>query len=304
MNGQLNYDVTDLFYVSNGRITKIVDFSSDNSLGHAIELYSQRKYDEAFKLFRKLAYERYTNFDAQYYTVVMELKGQGCKYMSKKFRDTEIAWFITRNTLAGREDAVKLAMSFVLDETKLDIIHYGDKWYDHMIRICQPAASGRTVVFDKKSITVGVIDERGKQIVPFGKYDAVYPYHDGRALVRSKTTKMWGYIDENGREAIPLIYEDGCLEFHRGRVFCYKDDTVYLVDAEGKVLKTLYGYKLMALVPSCAKYVMLNNGSGADIFDYDGNLYKEGIVSFETNYALGNIHAVSKDDAVDYRIEW
>src|SRR5574344_1746758 len=44
LNGSLEYNINDLFIVLNDKIIKIVDFTSDNSIGRAIALYSHRKY--------------------------------------------------------------------------------------------------------------------------------------------------------------------------------------------------------------------------------------------------------------------
>lgn len=99
LSGKLVYNLTDIFYVREGKITKIIDYSSDNSLGKALELYSNRKYDEAFKMFRKLAYADYGNFDAQYYMVVMEIKKQGCGFLDKKFETRKLLGLSQRITM-------------------------------------------------------------------------------------------------------------------------------------------------------------------------------------------------------------
>lgn len=66
VQGSLNYSGCDLFFVRGGQITKIVDFNDNNSFARAIQLYSAHKYDEAFQLFRKLAYSVPENYVVQY----------------------------------------------------------------------------------------------------------------------------------------------------------------------------------------------------------------------------------------------
>ena len=150
LSGKLVYNLTDIFYVREGKITKIIDYSSDNSLGKALELYSNRKYDEAFKMFRKLAYADYGNFDAQYYMVVMEIKKQGCGFLDKKVRDKEVTWFIAKNYFAHNQNAVNLATKFPLDEKQMDYAHFATL-YEWMIRCKQPAESGLMMSFRNQS---------------------------------------------------------------------------------------------------------------------------------------------------------
>lgn len=305
LSGNLCYNITDIFYVRDGMISKIIDYSSDYSLGKALELYSKKKYDEAFKLFRKLAYDDFGNFDAQYYMVVMEIKKQGCASLDKKFRDKEIAWFTLKNVLARQQNAMKLVVKFPIDDRELDYAHYSSL-YEWIVRCKQPAQSGLMMSFDSKTLTAGFINEIGKQVVPYGKYSVAYPFHEGRSLVVSKVTQKCGFIDENGNEAVPIIYQNAICDFYKGRTWCLKDGAAYLVDNQGKVLKTVQGYSGISTYAPSGRYAMLYKSETTfDIYDYDGNLCYEDYTSWFFEASQGLVKMVKEDSPdIYYRIEW
>lgn len=83
-NKNLKFFGSDLFWVRGNMITNILDNSDDVSIGKAVRLYSQRKYNEAFKMFRALAYQDVFNYEAQYYMVVMEIKSRAVIFLLHK----------------------------------------------------------------------------------------------------------------------------------------------------------------------------------------------------------------------------
>ena len=304
LSGKLVYNLTDIFYVREGKITKIIDYSSDNSLGKALELYSNRKYDEAFKMFRKLAYADYGNFDAQYYMVVMEIKKQGCGFLDKKVRDKEVTWFIAKNYFAHNQNAVNLATKFPLDEKQMDYAHFATL-YEWMIRCKQPAESGLMMSFDAKALTCGYVNEQGKIVIPH-RYMTAYPFHEGRALVISKETKQCGFIDKEGNEAVPMIYQNAICDFYKGRTYCCKDKAAYLVDNQGKVIKVIQGYPYLNTIQPVGKYAMLfKTEKTFDIYDYNGNLCYQDYTDWSFNSITGlvTMKKTGADD-IQYKIEW
>ena len=303
LSGKLVYNVTDIFYVREGKITKIIDYSSDNSLGKALELYSNRKYDEAFKMFRKLAYADYGNFDAQYYMVVMEIKKQGCGFLDKKVRDKEVTWFIAKNYFAHNQNAVNLATKFPLDEKQMDYAHFSTI-YEWMIRCKQPAQSGLMMSFDRKSLLCGFVNESGKIVVPH-KYKTAYPFHEGRALVVSNVTNRCGFINENGEETVPMIYQNAICDFYKGRTWCVKDGDAYLVDNQGKVLKTILKHGKLCTFAPVGRYAMLFKTDRVfDIYDYNGNLCYEDFTSWSFDSRDGIVIMSDNSNIVRYKIEW
>lgn len=305
LSGKLFYNTTDIFFVRDGKITKIIDYSSDNSLGKAIELYSMKKYDEAFKIFRQLAYADFGNFDAQYYMTVMEIKNQGCGYLDKHFRDKELTWFITKNYLGKNEKAIQLAFKFPLDEDKLDYIHFPGV-YEWMVRCKQPAQCGLMASSDAKTKSVGFVNEKGNVVIPYGQYSIAYPFHEGRALVCSLVTNKCGFVDENGNEAVPLIYQNAICDFYKGRTWCLKDNAAYLVDNQGKVLQIVPGYSGLVTYAPVGKYAMLwKNDKEFDIYDYNGNICHKGYSSWNFSSITGLV-TMKKSGAPDiqYKIQW
>lgn len=306
LRGQLAYDITDMFFVRDGKITKIVDYSSDESLGKALELYSNHSYDEAFRIFRKLAYADYTNFDAQYYMVVMELKGQGCGHISKKFRNQELSWFIVQNFYANNKEAIKLSMKFPVDDTKLSY-SYHSHYRDWMYWCKQPANSDRMMSYDAKSNSCGFIDSNGKLVIPYKKYKFAFPFHDGLSLVFSKVTGYCGFIDKNGTEQVPVIYQNAICDFYNGRTWCTKDGNAYLIDKQGKVMKIVEGHPYVSSFMPAGKYAALyKNESTYDIYDYDGNLCYKDYTSWSYNSSNGLVTMTngSGSDNVQYKATW
>lgn len=305
LKGALNFNVTDLYYLREGKITKIIDYTSENSLGKAIELYSQKKYDEAFRIFRHLAYAEYSNFDAQYYLMIMEYKKQGCAFLDKKIRDKELLWFLYKNYLATHKPTMDFAIRVPMDESKLDYAHYPNS-FEWVLRCQQPMQAGLMMSFDPKTLSAGFVNERGELVVPYNKYKAAYPFHNGRALVVSKVTGKCGFIDNLGNEAVPMIYQNAISSFYKGKTWCVKDGDAYLVDEQGKVITVVYDHPNLSTLAPSGKYAMLyKDNKTFDIYDYYGNLCYSDYTSWTFSGTTG-IVTMKKEGAPDiqYKIKW
>jgi hypothetical protein len=241
-SGVINYKGTDLFFCRGGQITKIEDFNNKNSLSNAIALYSDHKYDEAFDLFRKIAYANPNNYDAQYYTAVMEIKKQGCGKLDAKVRDMEAAWWITRGVVSNsfnqewsKEKMSKIYVRFDIKEDPLPYNTHGQDFYI-MSLISKRLVTEGLMVYKKKGL-YGFMNESGKIVVPC-KYSLVYPFDkDGLALVVNN--EKIGYINNIGEEIIPIIYKTGVPQFKDGKTYVILDDKLLLIDKTGKVLKEI-----------------------------------------------------------------
>lgn len=55
MQGYLNYNIRNLFYVRGNNITKIIDYTGEQTLGKGIEYYSEGNYKDAIIVFHNLA---------------------------------------------------------------------------------------------------------------------------------------------------------------------------------------------------------------------------------------------------------
>lgn len=255
-------------------------------------------------MFRKLAYADFGNFDAQYYMVVMEIKKQGCGFLDKKVRDKELTWFIAKNCYAHDYLTVELADKFHPDEKQIDYTYY--PLYEWILRCKQPAQSGLMMSFDTKTMSAGFVNESGQLVIPYGKYSVAFPYHEGRSLVVSKVTEQCGFIDDKGHEAVPMIYQMAIADFYKGRTWCIKNESAYLIDNQGKVLKNISGYAFIIPHAPVGKYAMLFKADhDFDIYDYNGNLCYEDYTSWSFNSITGLV-TMKKEGAPDvqYKIEW
>lgn len=269
-NGDIDYNGTDLFFVRGGQITKIIDFGGDNSLAAAIRLYSSHQYEEAFRIFRKLAYEDPNNYDAQYYTAVMEIKRQGCGFLSKKVRDIEAAWWVTRGTLSWYSERFdKLYARFTVDETLLPFSRNKD-FYVYCLSMEKLVTEG-LMAYQVKG-KYGYINEQGNVVIPC-KYDIVLPFwKNGRAWVK-KDGKI-GYIDKQGNEVVRVQYDHGMSEFIEGKTFVLLNGSLLLIDEQGNLLKAAgEGYDSLARKFYRGKAYAHNVSSGMwDLYDTDGNM--------------------------------
>ncbi|MDE7441846.1 MAG: WG repeat-containing protein [Muribaculaceae bacterium] len=235
--GDFRYDGTNLFFVRGKQITKIEDFNDDNSLARAIALYSEKRYEEAFRLFRKLAYKNPANFEAQYYTAIMEIKKQGCRYLSPKVRDLEAAWWIVRGVVGNpppliKDRMTKLYVRFNIDETPLPFNTFGKSIYLNSIETKQLVSEG--LMAYKKKGKYGFLNEEGKTVIPC-IYDAVWPFDKkGHALVLKDN--MYGYINKVGELIIPNIYEGGLDFFQGNKTMMLREGELYILNDRGEVL--------------------------------------------------------------------
>lgn len=237
VSGDFWFEGTNLFFVRGDQITKIEDFKDENSLSRAIGLYSLGKYDEAFKLFRKLAYQHPDNYEAQYYTAIMEIKKQGCKELSGKVRDMEAAWWIVRGTVGQSPSWIKDRMSklynrFSINEKVLPFNTFGKSIYLNSLETRQLISEG--LMCYKKDRKYGYMDESGKVVIPC-VYDVACPFDKlGHALVGKKG--KFGYINRRGEVIIPIIYDSAIESFQNGKTMVVKDGELQILSETGEVL--------------------------------------------------------------------
>lgn len=288
--GAINFSGSDLFFVRDGQITKIVDFKDDNSIAKAIALYSSHKYEEAFRLFRKLAYEDPNNFDAQYYTAVMEIKKQGCSYLNSKVRDLEAAWWITRGVVSNsiqkewsKERMAKLYMRFDIDETPLPFNTHGKNEYIFSLMVRKLVSNGLMAYKNKKGL-YGFMNESGEIVVPC-TYSLVRPFDNTGHAVVVKNGKV-GYIDKKGNVIVPIKYESGLNEFVDGKTFVILDGNLLIIDDQGNVIKEVgKGYDTVDGIMSegivCAHHKV---SKLFYIHDFQGNIISVEKENYSTDY--------------------
>ena len=264
ISGSLNMKFSNVFWVRKGKITKIE--SDDSKMSQAQKAYASRNYETAFSLSREAAYENFTNYDAQYYTALMEIYKDGCKgIMSDEIRDYEAyIWIIHIISYATdyslREKAANIILAYSMN-AKPDPTAA-------LIAFNKPMESDRLLFFDKNS-KYGYKDKYGKVVIP-SIYKAAFPFSDGRAAVITESgTKC--YIDNNGN-VVTSAYDGICIHFYMGRSFVLTNNTVYLIDKFDKRLVILKD-KYTKIEAGFGKYAYLYRTDGLiDVYNFSGNL--------------------------------
>ncbi len=74
---------------------------------------------------------------------------------------------------------------------------------------------GEVTVVEHSDYKWGVIDSKGNEIVPFGKYDWIEGFEQGLCRVKvgkqssnlANNDNKWGIINEKGEEVLPCVYD-------------------------------------------------------------------------------------------------
>lgn len=309
-NKNLKFFGSDLFWVRGKMITNILDNSDDISIGKAIRLYAMKRYEEAFRMFRTLAYQDVFNYEAQYYTAVMELKNQGCSFLAPEVRDAECLWLCTKSfVVSNQSESCKnmnsLFLRFTMDERKN--VYFGMDRYKWTFLFYKLINQGlmpfRKVIGDYYKY--GFMKEDG-QIVVQPEYEIAFPFgRNGLALVQKNS--KYGFIDTTGKVVIPFgAFDSYCRGFNNGNNIVCKDNTAYLINKEGNIIKTLVtGHtKMYCSTDYYGNYLVVQESIDSGmryIFKSDGELFWKGnAVGYNVSLISGNI--AMGDDTPDNNI--
>lgn len=270
VSGSINFSGKDLFYVVDGHIAKIIDNSDGLSLGAGLRAYSARNFDEAFRIFRQLAFADYNNLEAQYYTAMMEKMRQGCLSMNSEFRRMESDILLAKIYYKSTSIAQKRGMrGFIAPETFLFAIGQ------------RPSVNGITFKMDyqgNNSYLYGFIDEQGNTILPCIYSDVRMFNSDGFACVSEASSNLWGVIDKHGKWIISPKYKYILPSFYNGHtVALCPEGYSEIINTDGAHVAYIRG----SFVPNYAteKYVyvrtVLEDGTHYYLYDYDGNKVDE-----------------------------
>lgn len=323
-----------MFFVRRNKITKIISTGDGETLGKGIEYYSNKNYEAAFKLFRKLANADKSAYMAQYWTAVMLLNGEGCTHIDKDIRRQEAIWWLAR----GREtNRLFLKGQWKIYKQKQDIsytdyvIQFGEdltynhfpealrlminayneagitseefpfySWSDYvqLLRNYRPFMNGLMLKMDKRTKLHGFVNEQNQIVIPC-KYKIAFPFtKNGLALVYDKNGKK-GFINTNGEEVIPCIYDylEGIFLNHS--FFAVKDKNLLVVTDKNEVLRTISGFNQLLTIP-LDKYIIIQNPKThrGDMYDEMGNIVAYDIDNVE--FDLNEIYKVFKDGKIIY----
>jgi len=252
-------DTSDLFYVQSGHIVSIVDMGR-GGLGNAMRLYNEKNYDEAFKLFRHIAYTNRNALKARYYTAVMLITGKGCKNIDKKVRDNDAAWLGLSGYLTADGDLAALANKFSMQLP----------FSEHDIYGYAPAYNGRRVI-KKGHDKYGIIDDSGRMILNFSKGDSGQLSCSGYAVVVEPGSKK-GLMDSDGNIVIPYDYDVILPYSHKGNIFAIKNGSLLLLSDTGVLLKRIDGAFTHLEIVTRDGLIMVCNGGKYELYNYDGQL--------------------------------
>ncbi len=287
--GQQNYESNDLFFVQGDHIVMIDDFDAQESLSKALEYYKDNNYNEAFRIFQKLAYTSRNARQAQYYYVVMLIKGQGCDHISKKIRDMEAAWFSLGAYKAGHKDLSDLATKFSMS---IKGATFDSIW------LYRPSYDGRRAV--RKKGKYGIMDNSGRMIFDYheGYCSPISP--DGYATV-SADGRTWGLMDSFGNQVIQFDYYNIVPYLVYDKFMAVKDESLYILSKTGVPLRIIDGaFKEIRFVTEDNLAIVIN-GNKAQLYDFAGNLIDEGLCNVTHSYMSGEIRFTNPNETTPYR---
>lgn len=257
--GSRKYNTSDLFYVQAGHIVGIVDMGA-GGLGNAIRLYNEKHYDQAFKIFRELAYTKRNDLKARYYTAVMLITGKGCGNIDRKVRDHDAAWLGLSGYLTGNADLTALANKFSMT---LPFAHHDIYGY-------APAYNGRRVIKKGKD-KYGIIDDSGRMILNYRKGYSGPLSCCGYAVVSEPGSRQ-GLMDSNGNIVLPYDYDVILPYSYNGKIYAIKDRSLLLMSDTGVVLKRITGAFTHLEIVTRDGMIMVCNGGKNEVYNYEGNI--------------------------------
>lgn len=285
VSGAFEYSGTDLLLVREGEIVQIV--SDDSSLPKAFAYYHNKQYDDAFRVFRNMAYANPVDFMAQYYTALMELHCKGCGSLNKQVRDMECAWWIGRGIVVNRvsDNDVRMENPYIVKlanlskyVTSFDKLPYynshGRGLADASMRWCvEKLVKDGLMVYKNKNNRYGFMNEQGKIVIK-DEYTMVIQFNnDGLACVQQDG--LLGFIDKTGAVVVPARYKSIAMQFVGGKTLAVKPDgTLVVVDTTGQELKVL-GKGFEQVLPYyfdnafCAMHSFVDNEKNRTYYWYD-----------------------------------
>jgi len=154
-------------------------------LAVAEDKYSNKRYDEAYRLYRKVLERSPMNEAASYKLGVMSFKGEGCKQYPRKVRDY-LAVFYWQKSEKGLDELGRLNNNLPERITSFSGLE------------SNPFPSNRLLAYDRNKNRLGYISAQGKMAVE-QQYKYAYPFFEnGTALVKSEKDE-WFLIDTTGK---------------------------------------------------------------------------------------------------------
>ena len=290
MKGEANIKCNDRFFVRGGLITKIISTTKEFSLDKANRLYTAKSYEQAFNMYRKLAYADRNNIDAQYYMATMEILKQTPKGFNKGIRDLEACFFALKGRFYGHYESSILAKKYV-DSGSMT---YSNSRFNKTFICCYPFFSNGLTPIRKKD-KFGMVDSNGNVVIPI-QYKVVTPFNaEGWACVIGANDKRY-FIDRNNKKMTPEYKR--MLPYTVNGLFVVQDEKGVLIFDKQWNLKHEYpGYTIdETFFPLARHIVILNEKNEVTLLDQNGIVYKKGL-SNNFTYNVKNMFVKFSDSS-------
>lgn len=307
LTGPYKFSNRVMYFVRRDKITKIIGYGDGDTMAKGIELYSNKQYNEAFSLFRKMANNDRSNYMAQYWTALMLLKEEGCKHIHPAVRRQEAIWWLERGRKANK-DFLKVSWEMHRSKEKDDIsytdyvLKYGDdltyNHYPEAFRLMIQAFNDYDLsmsesvfttrkgavrnIGDYKPITHGLImsirdgkygyvNEQNRIMIPH-QYTWAYPFlNNGLAMVYKGEKE--GFINTKGEELIPCRYEVLADAFVGHTTIAVDGNLLLFISDKNEIMRKISGYTYLHYI-KLDKYFIIQNPvtKKGDMFDEMGNV--------------------------------
>ncbi len=161
------------------------DMTIDQLLVEAQTLYSNKHYEEAYRLYQKVLKKDPKNEDASYSLGVMSFKGEGCKQYPRKVRDYLVDFYWQKSN--------KGIEQLILNYNTINVNYTGFSGWES-----DPFPSNRLLAGNPKKKRIGFISKQGKMVIK-QQYNSAFPFfNNGTAIVMSDKNE-WFLIDTMGK---------------------------------------------------------------------------------------------------------
>lgn len=313
--GALNYDIKDIFYIRNDKIVAIADYYSDMNFNTGLLLCKQKRYREALNVFEQIIqnpFDAHEEEQAKDFAMSLLIKRSGNLNLGRHFIKYKIARLFYKtyglvNTTPMlpllNEDNYDVAMRNPI-KTKARVIQLPSHLYETIpywegsLGLCDRdfcryiytayRPIERALYTIKKRGLFGFMDDNDKVIIS-PQFSFAYPFDEkaGFALVRYDSGE-WGYIDKKGNHHFQF-YDVASDVFSKGKTYVIKGNTMYLMAANGTIIKSFEGYVDLghSIKENEILAVCLNNNKlRYDLLDFDGNIITKDCSKKALGYTL------------------
>ena len=154
-------------------------------LAEARNMYSSKRYNEAYKLYQKALEKDPKNAEASYSLGVMSFKGEGCKQYPRKVRDYLVDFYWQKSKKG-------------LDQLQLNYNTSAVRYTGFSGWESDPFPSNRLLAGNLKKKRIGYMSAQGKMVIK-QQYKSAFPFFTNGSAVVMSDKDEWFLIDTMGR---------------------------------------------------------------------------------------------------------